>query len=283
MSEGPMTVPGCGSDLVRDNSPAMPRPPSASAELTKSAYDDPVEDIAYWLAQELEEASLNKNDLVTVNREKLSGIARRAIEYARLSAAPVAPSGAQEPQQSGEVTWSEAVLLAGIQALCISANQEFNRQNGALSEYDKGWFLGQIYIFDHYTSVEKSAIAEARAYIGKLSAAPPKVQEPVRHEARMRAPNGNYGTWHTVDASRHDRFAASPDIGDGFTYEVRALFVAPSPAIGGPVQDDQELIAAAEAVIMRWYTPKWKDEQHTAVFIDRLRAALASPTLNTEG
>lgn len=97
MSEGPMTVPGCGSDLVRDNSPAMPRPPSASAELTKSAYDDPVEDIAYWLAQELEEASLNKNDLVTVNREKLSGIARRAIEYARLSAAPVAPSGAQEP------------------------------------------------------------------------------------------------------------------------------------------------------------------------------------------
>lgn len=65
---------------------------------------------------------------------------------------------------------------------------------------------------------------------------------------------------------------AKPDAG------LVPLYTTPPPAIGGPVQDDQELIAAAEAVIMRWYTPKWKDEQHTAVFIDRLRAALAAKT-----
>lgn len=72
--------------------------------------------------------------------------------------------------QPDPVTWSEAVLLGGIQALCISADQEWCRQHGALSEHDKGWFAGQLHIFDMYTSVEKPAIAEARKYIGKLSA-----------------------------------------------------------------------------------------------------------------
>lgn len=41
---------------------------------------------------------------------------------------------------------------------------------------------------------------------------------------------------------------------------------------------DQELIEAAEAVIVRWYSPKWKDEPHTAEVINRLRAALAAKT-----
>ena len=39
---------------------------------------------------------------------------------------------------------------------------------------------------------------------------------------------------------------------------------------------ERELIEAAESVVARWYTPKWKDEPHTAVFIERLRAALAA-------
>lgn len=49
--------------------------------------------------------------------------------------------------------------------------------------------------------------------------------------------------------------------------------VAPVPAIA-PVQDERELIEAAEAVVARWYTPKWKDEKHTAEFIERLRRAI---------
>lgn len=40
--------------------------------------------------------------------------------------------------------------------------------------------------------------------------------------------------------------------------------------------DERELIEAAEALVARWYTPKWKDEPHTAVFIERLRAALSN-------
>lgn len=70
-----------------------------------------------------------------------------------------------------EVAFDQAILLAGIQALCISADQEWCRQEGKLSDFDKGWFTGQLNIFDLYTGVEKSAIAEARAYIEKLSAA----------------------------------------------------------------------------------------------------------------
>ena len=36
------------------------------------------------------------------------------------------------------------------------------------------------------------------------------------------------------------------------------------------------MIAAAQAVVDRWDTPAWKDVEHTAVFINRLRAALAA-------
>jgi hypothetical protein len=36
------------------------------------------------------------------------------------------------------------------------------------------------------------------------------------------------------------------------------------------------LIAAAQAVVDRWDTPAWKDVEHTAVFINRLRAALST-------
>lgn len=39
----------------------------------------------------------------------------------------------------------------------------------------------------------------------------------------------------------------------------------------------ESLREAAQAVVDRWDSPKWKDEPHTAVFIVRLRAALAAP------
>lgn len=38
-----------------------------------------------------------------------------------------------------------------------------------------------------------------------------------------------------------------------------------------------ELRAAAQAVVERWDSPKWKEQPHTAGFIDRLRKALPTP------
>lgn len=70
-----------------------------------------------------------------------------------------------------EVTQEQAVLLAGIQALCISTNQELSRRDGSLSEFDKGWFLGQLHIFDMYTPVEKGALNEAREYLRAITSA----------------------------------------------------------------------------------------------------------------
>lgn len=64
-------------------------------------------------------------------------------------------------------------LLAAIQALCISADQEWCCQEGKISEWDKGWFLGQLHSLAMYTSADKSAIEQAREYIEKLSSAPP--------------------------------------------------------------------------------------------------------------
>lgn len=100
------------------------------------------------------------------------------------------------------VTWDQAVLLAGIQALCISADQEWCRQEGKLSEFDKGWFTGQLHIFDLYTGVEKSAIAEARAYIEKLSATAAPV--PASEAAKQRLPNANVVPPFAEPASQRD-------------------------------------------------------------------------------
>ena len=70
-----------------------------------------------------------------------------------------------------EITWDQSVLLAGIQALCIAADQELSRRDGSLSEFDKGWFLGQLHIFDMYTPVEKGALNEAREYLRAITSA----------------------------------------------------------------------------------------------------------------
>lgn len=36
-----------------------------------------------------------------------------------------------------------------------------------------------------------------------------------------------------------------------------------------------ELLEASEAIVARWDSPLWKMAEHTGVFIDRLRAAIA--------
>lgn len=42
-------------------------------------------------------------------------------------------------------------------------------------------------------------------------------------------------------------------------------------------QAHSDLHAAAQALVDRWDTPKWKDADHTGAFIQRLREALAAP------
>jgi len=52
-------------------------------------YTDKIEQLAFELAAELENAELNSNDFVTVNREKLLAISRRV--YDRVAASPTPP------------------------------------------------------------------------------------------------------------------------------------------------------------------------------------------------
>ena len=92
------------------------------------------------------------------------------IKGAALGPFPAQPAG-DVSAPTDEVTQEQAVLLAGIQALCISANQELSRRDGSLSEFDKGWFLGQLHIFDMYTPVEKGALNEAREYLRAITSA----------------------------------------------------------------------------------------------------------------
>lgn len=68
---------------------------------------------------------------------------------------------------------------------------------------------------------------------GQLTEAPLPVKvaqgEPVRYELRIRAPNGHCGPWYEVVDMTFKRFTANPDIGDGFTYEARALGILAAP------------------------------------------------------
>lgn len=57
--------------------------------------------------------------------------------------------------------------------------------------------------------------------------------------------------------------------------DVERVLSSYSPAPSRDAAPLDGLRAAAAAVVERWDSPKWKDEPHTAVFIDRLRAALA--------
>lgn len=64
----------------------------------------------------------------------------------------------------------ETVLLMGIQALCVALDQECCRGQGILSEWDKGWFSGQMHVFDMYTRAPKEAMDTAREYISRVFA-----------------------------------------------------------------------------------------------------------------
>ena len=83
------------------------------------------------------------------------------------------------------------------------------------------------------------------------AALPPPIVEPVRYEARMRAPNGNLAGWHASDKQAFEKHRYNSDIGDGFSYEVRALYdhaPASAPSDGAADARDATLEDACSAL-----------------------------------
>jgi hypothetical protein len=78
---------------------------------------------------------------------------------------------------------------------------------------------------DFADDAQRKQYGEALA--ASLNAARPALvgAEPVRYEIRMLGPTGQKGPWDATGAEVFAKFSAAPDIGDGFTYETRALFV----------------------------------------------------------
>ena len=84
--------------LPEPAAPAAPVAPVAAVPddglISKDRFygDDHIQDIAHALAQECEAAELDPNDYVTINREKLTAIAKRVLEKAsEMLASPTPP------------------------------------------------------------------------------------------------------------------------------------------------------------------------------------------------
>jgi len=96
-----------------------------------SFYEDRIEDIAHALAQELEEAELDPNDFVTVNRAKLNDIAKRIFEKqdARLTSELAAA------KRDGEATTQLLLRLYRVSRVCMVAGSVHKAQDEAMAEY----------------------------------------------------------------------------------------------------------------------------------------------------
>ena len=99
--------------------------------------DDHVQDIAHALAQECEQAELDPNDLVTVNRAKLVAIAARVLEKARAILA-------LRPERV-PMTPREIELIDGMIAVQLDHAQRCDAiSNRAMSEKQKGWDMERV-------------------------------------------------------------------------------------------------------------------------------------------
>jgi len=99
--------------------------------------DDHVQDIAHALAQECEQAELDPNDLVTVNRAKLVAIAARVLEKARAILA-------LRPERV-PMTERDLELIDGMIAVQLDHAQRCDAMdNRVMGEKQKGWDMERV-------------------------------------------------------------------------------------------------------------------------------------------
>lgn len=79
----------------------------------------------------------------------------------------------------------------------------------------------------------------------------------------------------TLPTPVQDNISTSEARGESVTAKAfESGYRAALKAQPAPTEAQGELQDAAAAVVARWESPKWKDEPHTVVFIERLRKAL---------
>lgn len=96
---------------------------------------------------------------------------------------------------------------------------------------------------------------------------------------------GRRASFTTTSVEVYDEIANSPCQQKLNLWQIETVFkamAAISKRKGGADGHDGEdaLLAAARAVVQRWDSPKWKDEPHTAEYIDSLRAAIEAKESN---
>ena len=95
--------------------------------------------------------------------------------------------------------------------------------------------------------------------------------------AQAKQDQGEPAWWMFKSITGGNVFYEGPERPKGAEIRATPLYTQPAPvAVAPQVPADvqRELIAAAQAVIERWDTPAWRDAPHTAIFINRMRAAI---------
>lgn len=129
-------------------------------------------------------------------------------------------------------------------------------------------------VYEQFSSVRDRTIPELRAELLAILAATQQAEPSAKYLVCTGVVHEGEETY-TV----HDKPVPLADNWKLYTAPLASKEASPSAA-------EPELIAAARAVVARWHSPKWKDEAHTAEFIQRLERALppsATDRQNREG
>jgi hypothetical protein len=113
-----------------------------------------------------------------------------------------------------------------------------------------------------------------------LAASAEQSNTPVLYQMQMRAPNGRCGPWHETSIELFDKYRANPDIGDGFTNEVRALFTTPvaeRAAAPASVPRDAEIYAEMSRREPNWNAYQSSRDRAVMLAIQVMRDLLAAP------
>lgn len=218
------------------------------------------------------------------NEQKLRDALRPLIDFCHeagydcqtaLAALAATEPDTEQSQSADQVRDATAkrqgILLTGLQALCVSADQEWTRQGGMLSQFDIGWLMGQIQSIDFYTEAEKEAVYKCREYVEKLSLTPAQSLYEVQRNAAEASISAEFNSMFGDTGALEIACTINKKLGDALQFYAEQQHF---------VLHDADVFDMVSGEPQNWQ----EDESNTIMFEDGsvAKAALASTKLDTD-